>query len=115
MRISLRPNANFMRYTMAQDRKPPGAVPYSRTIEVGVTKEGETFAAGAAATERPKCIVTGGLATMSVTSRAKLPALLLGLPGRVQRQPAEIRQESRAVAREPSGKAEAGATRRLDG
>jgi YHS domain-containing protein len=67
MRISLRPNANFLRYTMTQDLKPAGAVQFARAVEVGVTKEGETFAAGAAATERPKCIVTGGQATLSVT------------------------------------------------
>ena len=67
MRISLRPNANFLRYTMTQDLKARGSRSVRRAIEVGVTKEGETFAAGAAATERPKCIVTGGQATMSVT------------------------------------------------
>ena len=67
MQISLRPNANFLRYTMTQDIKLEGAAQFARAIEVGVTKEGETFAAGAAATERPKCIVTGGQATMSVT------------------------------------------------
>jgi YHS domain-containing protein len=67
MQISLRPNANFLRYTMTQDLKPEGAAQFARAIEVGVTKEGETFAAGAAASERPKCIVTGGQATMSVT------------------------------------------------
>jgi YHS domain-containing protein len=67
MQISLRPNANFLRYTMTQDKKPEGAAQFARAIEVGVTKEGETFAAGAAVSERPKCIVTGGQATMSVT------------------------------------------------
>jgi YHS domain-containing protein len=67
MQLSLRPNANFLRYTMTQDKKPEGAARFSRAIEVGVTKEGEAFAAGAAANERPKCIVTGGQATMSVT------------------------------------------------
>jgi YHS domain-containing protein len=67
MQLSLRPNANFLRYTMTQDLKPSGAAQFARAIEVGVTREGETFAAGAAATERPKCIVTGGQATMSVT------------------------------------------------
>ncbi len=67
MRVSIRPNGNFIRYTMMQDRKSPGALQYSRAVEIGVTKEGETFAAGAATTERPKCIVTGGAATMSVS------------------------------------------------
>ena len=67
MQISVRPNANFLRYTMTQDLKPEGAATFARAIEVGVTKEGETFAAGAAVSEKPKCIVTGGQATMSVT------------------------------------------------
>jgi YHS domain-containing protein len=67
MQISLRPNANFLRYTMTQDTKFEGEAQFVRAIEVGVTKEGESFAAGAATTERPKCIVTGGQATMSVT------------------------------------------------
>ena len=66
-RISLRPNANYLWYTMTQERKSPGAAVFAKTIEVGVGKEGETFAAGAATTERAKCIVTGGLATMSVS------------------------------------------------
>ena len=67
MRISIRPNANFLRYTMMQDLKPDDAIQFAHAIEVGVTKEGEAFAAGAASVERPKCIVTGGQATMSVT------------------------------------------------
>ncbi len=67
MRLSLRPNANYLRYTMTQDRKAAGAAVFAKTIEVGVGKEGESFAGGSAATERPKCIVTGGLATLSVT------------------------------------------------
>ena len=48
MRITLRPNANFVRYTMTQDQKPAGRPCFRGTLEVGVTKEGETFAAGAA-------------------------------------------------------------------
>jgi hypothetical protein len=71
LRISLRPNANYLRYTMMHDHKAPGAAVFSRTTDVGVTKEGETFAAGASTTERAKCIVTGGAATMTVAFEGK--------------------------------------------
>ena len=72
MRISLRPNANYLRYTMAQDRKDPDAAVFSRhATEVGVTKEGEAFAAGATTTERPKCIVTGGRPRCRSRSKAR--------------------------------------------
>jgi hypothetical protein len=66
LKLTLRPNSNFVRYSMWVDRREPGAVAFSRWIDVGLTKEGETFAAGAATTERPRCIVTGGAATLTV-------------------------------------------------
>jgi hypothetical protein len=66
VRLSLRPNANFIRYTMAEDRQEPGDFQYSPVIEVGLTKEGESFAGGSTTSERPRCIVTGGAATMTL-------------------------------------------------
>ena len=71
IRVSLRPNANFIRYTMWVNRKEPGDVQFSRSIEVGLTKEGESLAAGTSSSERPKCIVTGGAATMSLTYQGR--------------------------------------------
>jgi len=71
LRLSLRPNANFIRYTMTEDRQEPGAFEYSRMIEVGLTKEGESFAAGSTTTERPKCIVTGGAAALTLTYQGR--------------------------------------------
>ena len=71
IRLSIWPNANFIRYTMSVDRKDPGDVQFSRTIEVGLTKEGESLAAGASSSERPKCIVTGGAATMTLTYQGR--------------------------------------------
>ncbi len=72
MRLSLRPNGNFIRYTMWLDRKDPGAVQFSHAIEVGLTKEGESFAAGSASgSDRPKCIVTGGAASMTMTYQGR--------------------------------------------
>jgi YHS domain-containing protein len=66
-RILLRPNANYIRYTMNAERKSPGSSKFSPLVEVGVTKEGESFAAGSTTVERAKCIVTGGAAAMTVT------------------------------------------------
>ncbi len=71
LRLSVRPNANFIRYTMTADRQEPGALQYTRMIEVGLTKEGESFAAGSTSTERPKCIVTGGAATLTLSYQGR--------------------------------------------
>ncbi len=67
VRLSIRPNANFIRYTIREDRKEPGGTQFSPFIEVGLTKEGESFASGANSAERAKCIITGAASTMSVT------------------------------------------------
>lgn len=66
-RILIRANSNYVRYTMSVDRKEPGAAVFTPSIEVGLTKEGESFAAGSSALERPTCIVTGGTATLTVS------------------------------------------------
>ena len=67
LRLSLRPNSNFVRYSMWVDRKEPGAVQFSRSIEVGLTKEGETLAAGSTTAERPTCIHNSDAATKTQT------------------------------------------------
>jgi hypothetical protein len=66
IRLSIRPNANLIRYTIREERREPGGIQFSPFIEVGLTKEGESFASGASAAERAKCIVTGAASTMSV-------------------------------------------------
>ena len=65
--VTLYPNSNLVRYTVLVSEKEPGAPQYKKTIEVGLTKEGESFAAGSSVTDLPKCIVTGGSATLTVT------------------------------------------------
>jgi YHS domain-containing protein len=70
-RLTLRPNSNHIRYQLLLDRAEPGAPQYKNVIEVGLTKEGESFAAGGAAADLPKCIVTGGAATLNVTFEGK--------------------------------------------
>lgn len=70
-RLTLRPNANAIRYTLAIERRAPRATRFTRSIETGLTKEGETFAAGSSAIEAPKCLVTGGAATLTVSYKGK--------------------------------------------
>jgi len=70
-RLTLRPNANFIRYTLVVESKPAGGGRFAPSTEVGLTKEGETFAAGAQAVERRKCVVTGGAATLTVAFQGR--------------------------------------------
>jgi hypothetical protein len=72
MRISIWPNANFIRYTMAHDLKEAGSVQFSQLSEVGLTRDGESLGIGATASERPRCIVTGGAANMSVSYEGRM-------------------------------------------
>ncbi|CAN5721915.1 hypothetical protein BH23PLA1_BH23PLA1_31900 [soil metagenome] len=66
-RITIRPNANKIRYTFWLDRKAPRAPQYSRVITANLGKEGVAFAAAGAAADVPECIVTGGSAALSIT------------------------------------------------
>jgi YHS domain-containing protein len=70
-RLSLVLNGSEIRYTVWIDRKEPGAPRFERSIEMLLGKEGESFAAGGAASDGPKCILTGGAATMTVTYEGK--------------------------------------------
>lgn len=70
-RLSLFPNSNFVRYTVWVAEQEPGAPQFKRVIEVGLTKEGESFAAGSSAADLPKCIITGGASTMTVSYQGK--------------------------------------------
>jgi YHS domain-containing protein len=66
-RLTFRANSNYIRYTMVLDRKERTAALFQPLVEIGLTKEGESFAAGSSAVEQPKCIVTGGAATLTVS------------------------------------------------
>jgi YHS domain-containing protein len=70
-RLTLFPNSNLIRYTIYVSEQEPGAPQFKRVTEVGVTKEGEAFAAGSGGGDTPKCIVTGGAATMTVSFQGK--------------------------------------------
>ena len=70
-RLIVRPNSNKIRYVLQIDRQEAGAPQYKKAIEVGLTKDGEAFAAGAGGADLPKCIMTGGAAGMTVSYQGK--------------------------------------------
>jgi YHS domain-containing protein len=70
-RLTIRPNINLIRCTIEFDHQEPGAPQFKRVTQVGLTKEGESFAAGGSAENLPKCILTGGAATMTVSYQGK--------------------------------------------
>lgn len=65
------PAEGAVRTNVWLDRKEPGSPRAKRAIEVGLTREGEAFASGGAAADLPKCIVTGGAASLNVTYEGK--------------------------------------------
>ncbi len=66
-RLTIRANSNYVRYTIVLEDKEEGAVLFKPRIEVGLTKEGESFAAGSTVAARAVCIVTGSAASMTVS------------------------------------------------
>jgi YHS domain-containing protein len=104
-RIILRPNSSKIRYTMVIERQPPGAPQYSRFIEVGVTKEGEAFAAGGNTANLPKCIITGGSATMTVSFQGKtFPICCTGCRDEFNDNPEKYVQKALLKAQASDGK-----------
>ncbi|MGE3819947.1 MAG: YHS domain-containing protein [Isosphaeraceae bacterium] len=70
-RLTLFPNGNLVRYTLWVSEQGKGVPRFSRTVEIGVTKVGESFAAGSGATSVPQCVVTGGAASITVSYQGK--------------------------------------------
>ncbi|MEO6808353.1 MAG: hypothetical protein ABI353_04500 [Isosphaeraceae bacterium] len=104
-RIILRPNSSKIRYTMVIERQPPGAPQYSRFIEVGVTKEGEAFAAGGNTANLPKCVITGGSATMTVSFQGKtFPICCTGCRDEFNDNPDKYVQKAMLKAKASDGK-----------
>jgi YHS domain-containing protein len=70
-KLTLRLNSNKIRYTVWDDQRQKGAPRFSRITESQMGKEGEAFAAGSTTSNTPKCIITGGAATMTVSFGGK--------------------------------------------
>ena len=102
-RLVIRPNRNRIRYSMWVDHQEPGAPQFKRTIEVGLTKEGEAFAAGGSASDLPKCIITGGASTMAVSYQGKsYPLCCSGCRDEFNDNPAKYVQKALLQARDGS-------------
>ena len=69
--INVPASVEKIRYTMRLFRKEPDAPQYASIYEANVGKEGESFAAGGAAADLPKCIITGGAGTIMVSFMGK--------------------------------------------
>ena len=104
-RLIVRPNSNKIRYTLQLDRQEKGAPQYKKVIEVGLTKEGESFAAGSGASNLPKCIMTGGASTLSVSYQGKTyPVCCTGCRDEFNDNPAKYASKADAAAQADPGK-----------
>ena len=105
-RIILRPNANKIRYTLQVETQEPGAPQFKKEIEVGLTKVGESFAAGSGGENLPKCIMTGGASTLTVSYQGKTyPVCCTGCRDEFNDNPAKYAKKADEVARaQPKGK-----------
>ncbi len=109
IRLSIRPNSNFIRYTMLVDRKEPGARQFGRSIEVGLTKEGESLAGGTTASDRPRCIVTGGAATMTLSYNGQtFPICCTGCRDEFNENPEKYIKKASLMAQSAGSKAKSG-------
>ncbi len=100
-RLSIQSAGGGIRYVMKLDRQAVGAPQFKNAIEVGLTKEGESFAAGGEAANLPKCILTGGAATLTVTFNGKsYPVCCTGCRDEFNENPEKYvaRAEARAAA-----------------
>jgi YHS domain-containing protein len=108
-RLTLRMPSNGIRYTLWLDRKAAGAPQYKRVIDVGLTKEGEAFAAAGSTGELPKCVVTGGAATLTISYQGKsFPICCTGCRDEFQESPekylAKIAAAAKAGTTKPASK-----------
>ncbi len=109
LRLAIWPNANFIRYIMAHELKEPGSAQFSRLIEVGLTKEGESLAGSSASAERPKCIVTGGAATMTLSYQGRaFPICCTGCRDEFNENPEKYIKKASLLSAMPAGKSAAG-------
>ena len=78
-------------------------------IEVGLTKEGESLAAGSTSTERPKCIVTGGAATMTLSYQGRtFPICCTGCRDEFNENPEKYIKKASLLLGSEAGKSKTG-------
>src|SRR5947209_5969572 len=90
------------------DRQEPGAPQLKNVISVGLTKEGESFAAGGGAADLPKCIMTGGAASMTVSYQGKTyPVCCSGCRDEFNDNPEKYAKKADLAAKADPGKGKA--------
>jgi YHS domain-containing protein len=105
MRLSVWPNANFIRYTMAHDLKEAGSNRFTHLYEIGLTKDGESLGGTGSAAERPKCIVTGGAATMTLSYQGRTFSICCsGCKDEFEENPEKYVKKASLMAASPSAK-----------
>jgi YHS domain-containing protein len=109
LRITFRPNANYLRYTMMIERKESN-IRFSPITEIGCTRKGESLAGGATANEGPKCIVTGGAATMNVSYQGRsFPVCCTGCVAEFNDNPEKYLKKAALLSSTQAGKPRADA------
>jgi YHS domain-containing protein len=104
-RVIVRPNSNKIRYTLQIDRQEPGAPQYKNVITVGLTKDGEAFAAGSGGADLPKCIMTGGAASLTVSYQGKsYPVCCTGCRDEFNDNPEKYAKKAELAAKSSAGK-----------
>lgn len=100
-RLDLAMNENKIRYSLYLFRQEPGAPQFAKVMESRMGKEGEAFAAGGAAADLPKCVVTGGAGSMSVSFDGKTyPICCSGCRDEFQENPKKYVEKFLARARD---------------
>jgi len=98
-RLVIRPNSNKIRYTLQLDRQEKGAPQFKGVVAVGLSKDGESFAAGGAESNLPKCVLTGGAASMSVSYMGKtFPVCCSGCRDEFNENPEKYARKAEAMA-----------------
>jgi YHS domain-containing protein len=109
IRLSIYPNSNFIRYTMSIDRKEPGGVQFARSTDVGLTRKGESLAGGSTSSDRPKCIVTGGAATMTLSYNGQtFPICCTGCRDEFNENPEKYIKKASLMAQSRGSEAKSG-------
>ncbi len=107
VRLTLRPNGSFIRYTFTEERQLEGETLFHKAIEIGVLRDGERLAGsgGGDGADRPKCIVTGGAATMTVSFKgATYPLCCTGCRDEFNDNPEKYIKKASLMAAAQAGK-----------
>lgn len=106
VRLTLRPNGSFIRYTLTEERQSADETVFHKVVEAGLLRDGERLAgSGGGDADRPKCIVTGGSATMTVSFKgATYPLCCTGCRDEFNENPDKYIKKAALLAAAQAGK-----------